>query len=122
MSIAYSLGPTSATEVTFYPGWDYTSGEEMDRTVMRSRTGKLYTYKWSDTKTIEFKVNYFDNSDAAIVNSWWDSQTELIWFVNQDGTTECTSVMLMNKEAPFREYQKPYTTKFQGVIKLEEYL
>lgn len=122
MTMTYTLGPTSATEITLIPAWDYTDGEDMNRTTMRSKTGKLFTYKWNDVKTINFKVNYMDNSDAAVVNSWWDTQSKLIFFKDDDGTTECTSVVIMNKSAPFRKHQKPYTTKFQGAIKLEEYL
>lgn len=122
MTTTYTLGPTSNAEVTLIPAWDYSSGEDMKRVSMRSQTGKLYTYKWSDTKKIKFKVNYMDNSDAAIVNSWWDTQSKLIFFVNNDGTTTCTSVMMVNKSAPFKEYHEPYITKFRGAIELEEYL
>lgn len=122
MSVTYSLGPTSATEVEIIPEWNYENGEAMDRSVMRSKTGKLYTYKWNDVKKIKITAKLFDNSDAAIVNSWWDSQTKLIYFVNDGSAVDCTSVMIMNKTAPFRSNPEPYTTKFNGVIQLEEYL
>ena len=122
MSVTYTLGPSSDTEITIIPEYDYQSGEDMDRTTIRARSGKLYAYKWYDTKKIKFSANLFDNSDAAIVNSWWDTQTKLIFFENNAGTVTVTSVMIMNKSAPFQQYVKPYVTKFKGVIELEEYL
>lgn len=122
MSVTYTLGPTSETEVTIIPQWDLKKGEEIDRSVIRTRSGKLYTYKWHDVKKIKFSADLFDNSDAAIVNSWWDTQTKLIFFENIDDTVDCTSVMIMNNAAPFAQYTRPYITKFSGVIELEEYL
>ena len=51
MSVTYSLGPTSATEVEIIPEWNYENGEAMDRSVMRSKKGKLYISPYQTTQS-----------------------------------------------------------------------
>ena len=121
MSRVFELGISSATAITFYPDWAYSAGERVTRSDMRTKSGKLYQYKWNDYNKIKFKVTLVTNSNASIVNSWWDTQTELIWFDTEDGATSITSVMLINKDAPFKQFTKPYTSYKQGIIELEEY-
>jgi hypothetical protein len=122
MPMTYTLGPTSATEVTIIPEFDYSNSKDMKRSTIRAKSGKLYTYKWSDTKKIKFSANLFDNSDASIVNSWWDTQTKLIFFEYDGTTTTTTSVQIMNDSSPFAQRVQPYYTKYSGAIQLEEYL
>ena len=122
MSITYSLGITSATEVELIPEWDYKNGDTMDYSRYRTASGRLYQYKWHDYKVINFSTKFVNSSTASIVNSWWTTQTKLLFFVNNAGTVDVTSVFIVNKNAPFRENVKPYTEYWQGTIELEEYM
>lgn len=122
MTTSYKLGITSVDAIQLYPDWDYTDGEKITRSEHRTRSGNYYQYKWNDYKRIAFKTSFVNSSNASIVNSWWDSQTTLIWFKIDGATVDCTSVMIMNNEQPFQTNVKPYTEYWQGVIELEEYL
>lgn len=121
MSTTFELGPTSATAVTLYPEWDYWQGEKQMRTETRAKSGRLRLYKWYDYDRIDFGLNWVPASDAALVNSWWDSNTELLFFVTSDSITEVHSVMLMNDDTPLAAYNKPYNNYFTGRIELEGY-
>jgi len=120
--IEYELGITSVDAIQFYPEWDYSNGKTMTKSAHRTRTGNLYQYKWNDYKQITFKTTWATSATRSIVNSWWSSQAQLIWFVNDGVTVDVTSVMIMNNEAPFKENVKPYVEYWQGTIQLEEYI
>jgi hypothetical protein len=122
MSIIYTLGPTSATAITIYPEWGgYKRGEEMDRAKYRSRSGKLYMYKYHTYDKFSIPVNFITNSNAAIVNSWWESQTALLYFIEDGATTEVFSVYITMDKRPFESYNKPYTDYLKATILLEGY-
>ncbi|NIP50488.1 MAG: hypothetical protein GWN13_00650, partial [Phycisphaerae bacterium] len=59
--------------------------------------------------------------NASIVNSWWSSRAELLYFVTSDTMTDVYSVMIMNKENPLGGYNKPYDTYRKGKLILESY-
>lgn len=122
MTISYKLGITSVDAVEFYPEWDYSNSQTMTKSIHRTRTGNLYQYKWNDYKQIDFKASWVTSETVSIVNSWWSSQALLLWFVYDGTTTDVTSVMITNKDAPFAENVKPYTEYWQGKIQLEEYM
>lgn len=115
--MTYLLGPTSADSVEVFPEWDYKSGAKKLEKRHRLENGDYYVYKTGEYDRIQFKVKFFDSSDASLVNSWWESNTELQFY---DGTN-VASVMLRNDDTPFSQFQKPYTDLMQGMIKLEGY-
>jgi len=121
MSTTYELGISSADAVTLYPEWDYSKGERQVRTEHRSKSGKLKLYKWYDYEKIYFQNNWMTASNAALVNSWWDSNTELLFLITSSTVTEVHSVMIMNDETPMASYNKPYNDHFKGKIELEGY-
>ena len=121
MSTTYELGISSADAVTLYPEWDYSKGEKQVRTETRAKSGRLRVYKWYDYEKISFQNNWVPASDAALVNSWWDSNTKLLLLITSDSVTEVHSVMIMNDETPLAAYNKPYIEYFKGKIELEGY-
>lgn len=121
MSTTYELGITSATAITLYPEYDLKIEEKQIRNEHRSKSGKLRVYKWGDYNRINFNVNWLAAADAAIVNSWWDSNTELLFFVTSDTATQVYSVMILNKETPMNQFNAPYREYYKGKILLEGY-
>jgi hypothetical protein len=107
--------------VQLYPEWDYSLGERQIRSEHRSRSGRMWVYKWSDYTKINFKLNWVPASNAALVNSWWHDNAELLWFVTSDSTTEVHSVYIINDERPLAAYNKPYVDYYKGAIELETY-
>ena len=121
MSTAYELGTNSSDAVTLYPEQEYSKAKQQIRNEHRTRSGKLYLYKWGDYSRIKFDVNWVPASDAALVNSWFDTNTKLLFFVTSDSATEVFSVMLLNKETPLAQYNAPYNNLYRGTILLEGY-
>jgi len=118
----FELGISSATVALFYPEFEsYSQGKKQIRDDHRTKTGKLFQYKYGDYSMINMDVNYLPASDAALVNSWWDTNTDLLLFVTSDSVTEVFSVHIMNTETPLSSYNKPYDNLFKGVVKLEGY-
>lgn len=121
MALTFELGISSSDAVTLYPEYNYKGGEVQLRTEHRTKSGKMYLYKWGEYRKIQFNVNYLPASDASLVNSWWDTNTELLFFITSDTATEVHSVVLMNKDTPFQQFNKPYADKYKGKVLLEGY-
>jgi hypothetical protein len=120
--MTFSLGITSANAIVLLPDYDFSKERELNISKLRAMSGKLYTYRWSEYKKIDFGVSIFDTSQASIVNSWWDMQTKLIFFEYDGVTTYCTSVQIVSDDAPFTGFENPHLSKRSGKIKLEEYI
>lgn len=121
MSVIFELGPTSATAVTLRPEHDYEPDTEKIEDSYRSKSGHLYVYKWSDYETIRFSVEYVGGNAASLINSWWQSNTQLLFFVTSGGVTDVHSVMLRGDNRPLRKFNKPGAQYFRGKILLEGY-
>ena len=121
MSIVFELGISSADAVTLLPEWDYKKDNPKIESEIRAMSGRSYVYKWGDYEQFKFSCNYTPSSIAAVVNSWWDTNTELLFFITSDSVTEVNSVRIVDKSRPFEEYQRPYTTKMRGTVTLETY-
>lgn len=110
-----------ANLVQLYPEYDYKGGEIQLRNQMRTPSGKGYLYKHGDYDKFQFTVNYLPGSSAAIVNSWWDTNAKLLFLITSGTITEVHSVILMNKDTPFQQFNKPYADKLKGKVLLEGY-
>lgn len=122
MSLVYELGTSSNTAIVLRP--EYSSkpkNRKQTRSDLRARTGVHYKYIWATYDKILLNLNYVPASDAAIVNSWWESGSDLLLFITSDSITEVRSVQVMNKEIPFSQFTKPYDNLMKGKIELEGY-
>lgn len=120
MSIVYQLGPTSATAITLLPGDNFELGQVLMAERNRSTTGYLYQHIQGTYRRISIPVDFVPASDAAIVNSWWESQTKLRFFMTS-GDTSVYSCMIMGAEQPIQQFSKPYDDRYKGTILLEGY-
>jgi hypothetical protein len=105
--------------VQIFPEWELRAGMKKTTTSIRTNLGKLYTYKWGQFKRFEVPVRYISNSKAAIVNSWWQTADLLHWKVYSGGVWETSSVMIVNKTAPFNDFEKGYISLMKGNLELE---
>jgi hypothetical protein len=121
MGLSFELGVSSSDAITLYPEYDYKDASKLIESRHRTLSGRQYQYKWGDYEHFEFSLQYVSEANAAIVNSWWDSRAELLFFVNSGGATDVYSVMLMNKDNPLAGYNKPYDVYRKGKIILESY-
>jgi hypothetical protein len=121
MSTTFQLGIDSSDAVTLIPEFDYMQPKRQIRNEQRTRGGKLKLYKWGDFRKFNFSLEWVTASDAAVVNSWFDSNTELLFFINSGSATEVHSVMILNKETPLAAFNRPYNNLYKGKIQLETY-
>ena len=121
MAIKIELGPTSATAIDLKVNYASIHGKKQLSSQHRTLAGSLYVYTWSTYIKHIFNVNHMSTSNASIVNSWWENNTELLLFITSDSNTEISSVIITNKDKPVNKFEKPYYTFQKGSIKLESY-
>ncbi len=117
----YELGISSVDAVTIKPEYNFTIGKKQIKSQNRARSGKLYLYKWSEYKKFKFGLNFVSDTTASIINSWWDTNTELLFFMTSGSNTEVHSVMILNNNTPLGSHPKPHIDKFKGSVQLEGY-
>lgn len=115
----YILFVDSSNSVSFDPEWDYEEDDKKIENRHRTRSGKEFVYKWGDYRRRKFSVSFVDSSTAAIVNSWWNSNTPLLFM--REGDTDITSCYLIGRDKPLGKFVKPYDNLYKGVIELGEY-
>lgn len=121
MSLTFQLGISSADAVILRPEFDYQGGRRQIASSHRTKAGRLYRYTWGDYERFQFTLDFVPASDAALVNSWWSTDTELLFFVSSDTATEVHSVMITAKQTPLRRFRAPYADLYKGKILLEGY-
>lgn len=118
--MTWALFVDSSNSISFEPEWGMSQPDKKVESTHRTKGGKLYRYKWGGYNQFKFGLNYVSSSDAAIVNSWWDSNTELL-FIDEDDATTLSSVYLMNTTKPLTVRPKPYLEYSKGTINLSTY-
>lgn len=117
--MSYLLFVSSGVEVSFEPEWDFERTDPKIENEFRTRGGQRYVYKWAQYTKFKFGATFVSSSYAAIVNSWWSSNTKLLFMSTSE--TAVYSVQLGNNSRPFAKFQQPYDNLYQGVIELETY-
>ena len=115
----YRLFVDSINGVDVDPEYNLTEKDKKIESRHRVRSGEEYVYKFGEYKIIKFNVMYVNSSFKSIVNSWWSSNTELLFM--EVGASVVSSVRIVNKELPIGKFIKPYTDTFKGVIELNGY-
>jgi len=121
MALTYQLGISSADAITLYPEYDFKITSNKINSEMRTRSGKMYSYKWGEYKRFQFSLDFVSDANASIINSWYISGTELLFFITSDTATEVNSVVLMGKSSPISGFMKPYNNYRKGAVILETY-
>ena len=115
------LFPSSGNQVSLEPEWDYDRKDTQVKTEHTTRSGKRYVYKWGSYTKFSFGVEFINSSTAALINSWWITNTKLLLSSTSGELSSVYSVMLIASDLPVGQYQKPYTDKFNGKIELQGY-
>ncbi len=117
--MAFRLFVDSNNGVTLEVEYDYDDQREKIEDRHRVRNGGQYFYKWSAFDKISFSVKYVNSSTRSIVNSWWESNTDLLF--KDENETKVYSVHLLNDNLPISKFIKPHDDLWQGTIELEGY-
>lgn len=115
------LFPSSGNHVTLEPEWNFDRKDTQVKNEHVTRSGKRYVYKWGSYCKFSFGLTYVNSSTAALINSWWITNTKLMLSATSEELTQIYSVMLIATDLPLGQYQKPYTDKFKGTLDLQGY-
>lgn len=121
MAYTFLLGPTSATAIQLGPEYTYADMYEKIQSSHRTKSGKAYVYKWGNYQRFSIPITNIPVSSASIINSWWETNTELLFFVTSDSGVRVNSVLISNKTVPFSQFAMPYDDEMNGSILLETY-
>lgn len=113
------LFPSSGNHVTLEPNWDYDRKDAPIKTEHTARSGRYYVYKWGSYERFSFSVEFVSSANAAIINSWYMSNTKLLLMSNSDFVVH--SVMIRGSDLPMGQFQKPYVEYFKGKLDLQTY-
>ncbi len=115
----WDLFVDSANSVSFEPEWDFLQENVKVEDAHRVRSGAMFRYRWGGYERWKFTARFIDSADAWAVNSWWDSNTKLLFMNTSDATVN--SVQIVNSRLPFGRFIKPHDDLYEGVIELETY-
>ena len=118
--MSYLLFVTSGDHVSLEPEWNFDRKDTQVKNEHITRGGKRYVYKWGQYVKFTFGVTYVDSATASLINSWWITNTKLL-FLSTSDTAHVFSVMLIANDFPIGQFQKPYMDKFKGTIDLQGY-
>lgn len=82
MTVTFQLGTSSVDAITILPEYSSTFGEKQLRSEIRTQNGRAYIYKWGDYDRIKLNLDFVSGANANTINDWWDSNTELLFFIN----------------------------------------
>ena len=116
----FRLFVDSSNGVDVDPTWAYLELGEKVESRHRVRSGRSYVYRWGGFEKFEVPVSYVDSNFKSIVNSYWDSNADLL-FMEVGVASSVTSVRIVNEALPVGGRIAPYTDQFIGVIELETY-
>jgi hypothetical protein len=117
--MSYLLFPSSGNHVTLEPDWDFERNDTQVNDAHVTRSGKRFVYKWGSYVRFTFSIDFVNSSTAAIINSWFITNTKLLFTSTSD--TAVYSVILIGNDIPMSKFVKPYTDKFMGKIDLQGY-
>ena len=76
--------------------------------------GRVTQYIWGSFNDFSFPLDCVPSSDAMQMNKWWETNTNLILYFDQNSY----DVQIMNK--PFNSFSRPYTDQLQGTLNVEK--
>ena len=117
--MTYRLFINSTTGMDIEPEWDFQCSAKKIESRHRTKAGYEYVYRWADYKEFSFTISYVSSANACIVNSWWNSNAELKFM--EEGSTDISSVRIVNATQPMDKKIKPYPDLYTGTIKLSTY-
>lgn len=127
MAIVYQLIGYSKTldplgTITIAPEWSTKFEAVQNKSAHRTKSGKLYSYKWGNFNRYEIPIEYLSSSQSSVINSWWAADAYVVLVRYWEGSYDFSqSCRMVNASAPMDELPKPYYHYRSGRIELETY-
>jgi len=108
--------------LTFDPDMGYSFPDILEAKHHRTKSGKLFSFKFYHKRKWSVPISWFDSTDATSIYTWWTALTQLEFYpdlVNAPATKY--NVRLVNRIRPLNKFIGPnFETKFQGKLEIEE--
>ena len=114
------LGPVGSY-ITLHPTWDYESAKHIDKIDVRVTQGPLYTYIGQGSfRRIVAPESYVSSLNRTLVNSWWETGTQLRFIEDSDYASSYYSVRIIGDTEPYPSYAEHYYLQYwRGELVLE---
>lgn len=77
----------SDTPIRLYPNWEYSERTVKTRQFKRSQGGQLNTYTLVGShEEYSLPLSIVNSSESTVINSWWETQTQLHFTINDSVT------------------------------------
>lgn len=86
--LIFKLGISSVDAIRLYPDFDFQQSKVSIKNTHRAISGRARTYIWAEYDRFELPVDYVSGNNAAIINSWWLTDTQLLFFKTISITSE----------------------------------
>ena len=103
-------------------GYSYSFNHTIDKKEIRTKGGTLFTYVTADGNFSKFTLplTYVGSSDVSIINSWFNTATNLRYIEDNAFPNSYYTVRTTGKDEPFRGFNKPYFRQFyKGSVVIE---
>lgn len=112
------LGPTGSL-VVLRPGYDYSNTKIVGRGDVRGKGGGLFTFSEGNFRQIVIPETFVTSATRLIVNSWWESLTDLQFFEDSD-LAAFENVRIVTASEPYPQFVQPYfQQEYVGELILE---
>ena len=118
----FTLFTNSVDGISFEPEYGFSHDDRKIENTNRTRSALMASYKFSGYKRWKLPIRHVNSSDKQAINNWWNDNTELFFYDNNDTSAQGTyAVRIVNRSTPIRTPERPYDYEWRGTIELEEF-
>ena len=110
---------TQVDWITLHPGFDLREQARVVQSAHRTRSGKLYSYRWSKHFAYAVPLRFLADSHADLVNWWWENQLNLVLTLDTSDSESLRIVRITNDRQPIHSRVAPYDNLWSGTVHLE---
>lgn len=114
------LGPTGSY-ITFSIQYDYQyTRQAVVKSIVHGKQGTGGTTSQGSFHGFSFTLNKVTEDQRSLVNSWWQTSTNLRFIEDTTSPSSFYTVRIVNQESLFQKFRPPYfDTYFTGEVLLE---
>lgn len=102
------IGPANSY-ITISPTYQFDQAKNKDNQDVRTKAGALYSYRGAGEFTkYTIPITWVTSSDRSLVNSWWETATDLRLLLDSDFPSSFQTVRITGKKEPFTKFVRPY--------------
>ncbi len=117
----FTLFQNSANGVSFTPEFGFKTDDRKIENTVRTRSAIQYKFKTGDFKRWSLPIRFVNSSDKKTINDWWNDNTDLFFYDDNDTSIAATFVVrITNRASPIRSPERPYDYLWKGKIEIEE--